>query len=187
MEINQIIASNLLRLRAERNLSISKLADLSGVSKSILSQIENRTTNPTINTIWKISSGLHVSYTELLNNHQEVTEVIQKKNTPMQMSTDGHYRTFSYFQSSQQREFELFQIELDAWKSYTSVGHSTINQEQLAQEYLFINQGELTLSINDSKFCLKKDDAIFFDAKNKHSYENTGSEMLIATSINYYH
>ena len=40
MDINQIIAANLKKFRAERNLSLSRLAELSGISKVMLSQIE---------------------------------------------------------------------------------------------------------------------------------------------------
>ena len=66
MDINQIIAENLRRLRTERNLSLGQLSTLSEVSKVMLSQIEKGETNPTINTVWKIANGLKVTYTMLL-------------------------------------------------------------------------------------------------------------------------
>ena len=40
MNLNEIIAVNLKRLRAERGFSLGKLSELSGVSKVMLSQIE---------------------------------------------------------------------------------------------------------------------------------------------------
>lgn len=55
MSINTVIAKNLNRLRNERNLSLGQLAELSGVSKVMLSQIEKGDSNPTVNTIWKIA------------------------------------------------------------------------------------------------------------------------------------
>ncbi|HEK9068094.1 TPA: helix-turn-helix transcriptional regulator, partial [Clostridioides difficile] len=51
MSINTVIAKNLNRLRNERNLSLGQLAELSGVSKVMLSQIEKGDSNPTVNTI----------------------------------------------------------------------------------------------------------------------------------------
>ena len=53
MNLNEIIAVNLKRLRAERGFSLGKLSELSGVSKVMLSQIEKGESNPTINTLWK--------------------------------------------------------------------------------------------------------------------------------------
>ena len=68
MSINTVIAKNLNRLRNERNLSLGQLAELSGVSKVMLSQIEKGDSNPTVNTIWKIASGLNVPYTAILEH-----------------------------------------------------------------------------------------------------------------------
>ena len=48
MNLNEIIAVNLKRLRAERGFSLGKLSELSGVSKVMLSQIEKGESNPTI-------------------------------------------------------------------------------------------------------------------------------------------
>ena len=63
MEINTIIGNNLKKIRQEKKLTLDELAGITGVSKGMLSQIEKGTTNPTINTIWKISNGLNVPYT----------------------------------------------------------------------------------------------------------------------------
>ena len=45
MNLNEIIAVNLKRLRAERGFSLGKLSELSGVSKVMLSQIEKGESN----------------------------------------------------------------------------------------------------------------------------------------------
>lgn len=186
MDINKIIAKNLIRLRKEKNLSINKLAEISGVSKGILSQIEKQTTNPTINTIWKISSGLNVSYTELMSSKNEVTTVINKNQIVKQSSLDNSYRIFCFFKSSAQRSFELFQVELDSNKCYHSVGHSIIDNEKTAQEYLMVIQGKLELSVAKNKYQMQKDEAIFFDATKEHQYNNVGKETLIMVVMNYY-
>ena len=52
--------------RAERNLTLGQLSQVSGVSKAMLSDIEKGGSNPTINTIWKIANGLNVPYTRLM-------------------------------------------------------------------------------------------------------------------------
>mgnify|MGYP001481338993 FL=1 len=52
--IGHIVAENLKRLREERKLSLDAVAKSSGVSKSMLGQIERGVTNPTISTLWKM-------------------------------------------------------------------------------------------------------------------------------------
>ena len=56
--MNLIVAANIRRLREERNLSMEELARLSGVSKSMLAQVERGDGNPTLSTLWKLSNPL---------------------------------------------------------------------------------------------------------------------------------
>ena len=64
-QMNQIVAKNIKRLREERKLSMDELSKLSGVSKSMLAQIERGGGNPTISTLWKISNGMKVPFDAL--------------------------------------------------------------------------------------------------------------------------
>ena len=59
--MNQIVAGNIRRLRKEKKLTMEKLAKLSGVSKSMLAQIERGDGNPTISTLWKIQKLFSLS------------------------------------------------------------------------------------------------------------------------------
>ena len=63
--MNLIVAKNIRRLREENKLSMDELSRLSGVSKSMLAQIERGDGNPTISTLWKISNGMKVPFDAL--------------------------------------------------------------------------------------------------------------------------
>jgi Predicted transcriptional regulators len=65
--LDQLIAQNLKRLREERKLSLDRVAELTGVSKSMLGQIERGDSSPTVATVWKIANGLKVSFTTLMS------------------------------------------------------------------------------------------------------------------------
>lgn len=181
MNINSIIAENLKTLRNERNLSLGQLAELSDVSKVMLSQIEKGDTNPTINTLWKIAKGLKVSYTSLLEQKEHDAYVIKKDDIDVQISDEGHYRVYCYYTSTPYRNFELFQIELDEGCSYASVGHS-----KKSQEYIMVLEGELTLELNSKTYRLSSNDSISFSAANEHIYINSGKGILKASITNFY-
>jgi transcriptional regulator with XRE-family HTH domain len=181
MDINQVIADNLKRLRMERNLSLGQLADLSSVSKVMLSQIEKGDTNPTINTLWKIANGLKVPYTTLMEQQTLVTTVVKKSDSLIQTDINGHYRIYCYYANTPQRNFEFFLIELDAGYQHISIGHS-----EKSQEYIMVLEGELTLALSDNTFTLHPNDAISFSASTKHTYTSSGRETLKATIINFY-
>ena len=61
---NEIVSRNIKRIRQERNLTLDDLARLSGVSKSMLSEIERCAKSPTIS---------------MLENLYRNTECVRKK------------------------------------------------------------------------------------------------------------
>jgi len=82
------------RLRKAYNLSLSELAEQSGVAKSIISQIERNETNPTLATIWRLSQALDVSIERVLTASEEepFVEKISRGDTPILVSDDGRVR-----------------------------------------------------------------------------------------------
>ena len=57
------ISENLRQIRKEKKLSLDSMAEQTGVSKSMLGQIERGESSPTVATLWKIATGLHISFT----------------------------------------------------------------------------------------------------------------------------
>ena len=102
MEIGEIIAYNLKKLREEQNLSQGQLAERAGVSKVIISQIEKGDSNPTINTIWKLTSALGLPYTSLLE--MEETRAVYVKKKERSEISEGKYHIYNYYPKNAERE-----------------------------------------------------------------------------------
>ena len=49
--INLLVSKNIRRIRQEKDLSLDELSKLSGVSKSMLAQIERGSGNPSLSTL----------------------------------------------------------------------------------------------------------------------------------------
>ena len=169
MEIGQIIAFNLKRLRKERNLSLGELAEMAGVSKVMLSQLEKGSSNPTINTIWKITGALRLPYTSLLEMPESGVIHVQKRD--IHELKEGKYHIFSYYAKDQERNFEMYQIEMDAGCVHESIGHSTDSSE-----YIMVVEGQMDLELNGESYFLDTDDGFCFNAAVPHIYRNRGTE-----------
>ena len=76
MEIQKIIASNIKALRSSKGLTLDEAAKITGVSRSMLAQIEKGDVNPTISVLWKIANGYKVSFTALMEQPQEVSAAV---------------------------------------------------------------------------------------------------------------
>jgi transcriptional regulator with XRE-family HTH domain len=85
------LGKTIQRLRKAYNLSLSELAEQSGVAKSIISQIERNETNPTLATIWRLSQALDISIERVLSisDDEPFIDKTIRGDTPTLTSDDG--------------------------------------------------------------------------------------------------
>jgi transcriptional regulator with XRE-family HTH domain len=176
-ELTRLVAQNLKRIREEQKLSLEKLAELSGVSKSMLSQIERGDSSPTIATVWKISNGLKVSFTSLLDSPQNDPAVIRQAGLKPLQEDGGRYRLYPLFPIEAGRRFEVYTIEIDPGGSLRAEAHP-----DGTQEFLTVFSGELTVTVGEQEYHLEQGDAIRFRADRPHAYHNAG-EVMARTSL----
>src|SRR6478609_7736943 len=110
-EINLIVAKNLKGFRESKKLSLERVSELTGVSKTMIGQIERGESSPTITTIWKIANGLKISFTSLINSPQPDTKVILRSETQALSEDNGKYRVYPNFPFENDKRFEVFSIE----------------------------------------------------------------------------
>ena len=181
MSINEIIAANLQRLREERNLSFGQLAERSGVSKVMLSQIEKGEGNPTINTIWKVANGLEVDYSQLVAPPAPKVQLVRGADIPSQEDDNGLFMAKCYFPATASRRFDVFTVKLMPGERHFSEGHSPHTQE-----YVLVYRGNLKAFIDKDCYGLEEGDAICFDCTLPHQFVNQGEEAVHFLDIVYY-
>ncbi|ODT20226.1 MAG: transcriptional regulator [Kaistia sp. SCN 65-12] len=73
------------RQRKDRNLTLEQLASISGVSKSMLSQVERGQANPTFAVVWSLTKALRIDFTDLLGG-----ETSAEDDSPVEIQTAAH-------------------------------------------------------------------------------------------------
>ena len=172
-----IIAHNLKTFREKQKLSMDQLAALSGVSKSMIGQIERAETNTSVSTLWKIASGLHIPFTALIEHGRESVTLVSKEAVDMVKSEDGLFRLYPYFPVNGNQNFEILYIELDPGASSASEPHAAGTQE-----YLIAFGSTVELFVGTQKYEILPGNAISFLADQPHMYHNATDQM--ATVIN---
>jgi XRE family transcriptional regulator, regulator of sulfur utilization len=175
------VAQNLKRLREDRKLSLEKLAELTGVSKSMLGQIERGDSSPTIATVWKIANGLKVPFTSLLDAPRLDPHVIRAAELRPLLEDNGKYRLFPFFPIEAGRRFEVYALELDPGAILEAEAHP-----DGTQEFLTVFEGELSVGVEASEYRLAAGDAIRFRADRAHSYTNPGSRLSRLSMVIHY-
>ncbi len=180
-EINQVIAKNLKAYRESKKLSLEKVAEVTGVSKTMIGQIERGESSPTITTIWKIANGLKISFTSLINNPQPDTKVISMSEVQTLVEDKGKYRLYPYFPFEDDRRFEVYSVEIEKGGFLSADPH-----REGTEEFLTIYDGELTVRVNDVENTVKKGDSIRFKADRPHTYHNSGETLTRLSMVLYY-
>ncbi|MGL9730954.1 helix-turn-helix domain-containing protein [Enterococcus sp. DIV0756] len=164
---NEMISRNIKRIRQERNLTLDDLARLSGVSKSMLSEIERCTKSPTISMLEKICTGINVPLAQL--TYMETPEVsVIKKSTTKHYSTSEGFATFNLFEYDPDKKFEILRHVIAPHSERLSEYH-----EAGIREYIICTQGVLDIQVGEKRFELEEGEAIQFLANCNHKYANT--------------
>jgi len=74
LELSKILGDRIRKLREEKNISQQNLAELCNVEKSNMARIEAGRTNPTLHTMFKISSSLKITLAELVDFDPKLIE-----------------------------------------------------------------------------------------------------------------
>jgi len=176
-DLTLLVAQNLKKMREEKKLSLDKLAELTGVSKSMLGQIERGDSSPTIATVWKIANGLKVAFTSLLETPQNDTTLVHQADITPLIEDSGRYRLFPFFPIEEGRRFEVYTIEIDPGGHLSAEAH-----QPGAQEFLTLFNGELTVRVDQQEYHLSQGDSIRFRADRPHAYQNS-SDSLVKISL----
>lgn len=163
--LNLMIAANLRELRKKRNLTLDEMADATGVSKSMLGQIERGECGLSVATLWKISTGLKISFTALMSEERLRAQVIDNKSlTPLGNGRKG-FRLYPVFPAQANRSFEILYLELDAGASSESEPHA-----QGTEEFVLIYEGALDLTVGEEHYTIKAGQSICYGADQPHTY-----------------
>ncbi|MCX8084562.1 MAG: XRE family transcriptional regulator [Calditerrivibrio sp.] len=176
------ISENLKKIRMERGLSLEQLSELTGVSKSMLRQIETGNSVPTIATVWKIANGLKVSFTSLFSKNFSDVKVGRIKHQNALIELDGRYRVYPVIPFDPKVPFEIYFLEMEGGIRYDAEPH-----KGNVEEFVAVVEGCLEMIIDGNVFKIEKDEYISFFAHNQHSYINPAGETLKAVMVLIYH
>ena len=77
--LSKNVVANLKRISKSKCMSLDQVAEQTGVSKSMLAQIERGTANPSLGVLGKITSGLRIEFQELIQPPREDCRLVMPR------------------------------------------------------------------------------------------------------------
>ena len=154
----------ILRLRTQRGLSLSALADQSGVAKGTLSNLERGVGNPTLETIFALSRGLGVPIGELVSGEEEAAPTFVGRDDARHIKGVAvELMLYDRFASTGSVT-EIYDFRCLPGDRQVSRGHPGV-------EHIVVKEGRLLTGPTSSPIEVGPGDYVSFPSWGDHAYE----------------
>ena len=173
---NGSLGPRIRALRESMALSLRDLADRSGVSAPMLSQVERGETSPTLQIAERIAAGLELRLSQLLRLDEDGAVTIVRKSE--RRTGPGRVRGHSYEILSPPlpgQRAELSRHTLAPGAITGGPGDPPMH-EPGSRETALVESGTVALLIDGARHELGAGDCVTFDADLPHHFENPGPE-----------
>ena len=178
------ISEKIRLLRLSQNISLNKMAELTGMTKGYLSKIERSETAPPFPTLEKIAVALGVDITSFFIDH---TETLAEPDIAIIRDGEGkkvikkaslykyEYEALAYLKAGKNMEPLLVYPAFEEEAVFSHDG----------EEFMYVLAGTHELTYNGKKYVLKKGDSVYFDARLSHTGRSLGKKKAKLLTVIY--
>lgn len=181
MDVTTVVAANARAIREGKKLTLDAAAAATGVSRSMLAQIEKGEVNPTISVLWKMANGYKVSFTSLVERRGDDVSVIRQGEIVPLSEDNGRYWNYPVFPFDEKTLFETYRIVILPGGVLEAQPHM-----RGAEEYITVFTGRVEITVDGRTVALAAGDSVRFRADVPHGYHNPGGETTELSMLIYY-
>ena len=178
------IGAQLKRGRLLRGMRLKDVAEATGLSKSLISKIENNKTSPSLSTLHRVAKVLNTSVSALFAMDETLDKVVHR---PHERSIAGKIQTMVEWDGIEAeimvpyengRLLEGFVFVMEPG------GHSGGVLQHAGEECGYVLEGQLELTVDSRTYVLEPGDSFFFLSDKPHAYRNPGTVTTRVIWIN---
>ena len=181
-----VIGERVKALREASGLSLRDLAERSGVSAPMLSQVERGETSPTLTVAARIAAGLSLRLSQLLrlDEQGEVTIVRASQRRRGGNPRRGHrFEVLTSAQPGQRAELSRHTLGPGGSTGAPDGVGGTHLHEPGSRETALVQEGRVVLVCDGRRHELAEGDCVTFDADLPHHFENPGTEEAVLLAV----
>ena len=171
-EIGEFVGRRVKKLRADRGWSLEELATASGVSRSMLSEIEREKANPTLTVTFRIARAFGMTLQELIESAETSASKIQviravDRGQVFRSDKQCEIRTLSPL--NLEKDVEFYEVTLRPRGALRSQPHF-----EGTREFLTVEEGSVRIESDQDVEEIAKGDSGTYRADVAHAIVNTG-------------
>ncbi|MEM0953215.1 MAG: XRE family transcriptional regulator [Pseudomonadota bacterium] len=171
------LCARVVELRKHHKMTLEQLAAASGVSRSMLSQIERGKANPTLAVTYRIAQAFSMSIGELVDHPTATTviDVISAADDSMLFRNDDDCQIRTLSPLHLEKNVEFYELRLAPGAALDSAAHF-----QGTRELLTVTEGQAQIDVDGSLRDLARGDSAHYRADLRHSIRSTDDQTLLA-------
>ncbi|MBA4350973.1 MAG: XRE family transcriptional regulator [Rhodobacter sp.] len=173
-DIHDRLAASLREARKARGLSLDAVAKLSGVSRSMVSQIERGESSPTVATLWNLTQALQVDFAGLLEGKPAPGIEVTRASAAPVIARSAGVRIRILSPAEAVGEHEVYDLAFEAGAALISDAHSAG-----CREHLTVIEGEMTVTSGEEDELLGPGDTARYAADRPHAIRAKGKARAI--------
>jgi transcriptional regulator with XRE-family HTH domain len=181
--IEQHIARRIRQLRSTRGMTLQQISDKTGLSKGLLSKIENCMVSPPIGTLAKLARAFEVPIGEFFETSDldpgSVFYPKSKRKRVQGRRTDLNYEYELLVTGRKRRDMQPMMISIDGRNCKFAF------QEHPGEQFIFMLEGSMDYVVGDKTYEIHPGDCLYFDARIPHSpklQENQKARYIVVFS-----
>ena len=178
-----VIGERVKALREASGLSLRDLAERSGVSAPMLSQVERGDTSPTLTVAARIAAGLELTLSQLLRLDEGGAVTIVRPGQRRRGGSSRRRHTYEVLTAPRPgQRAELSRHTLAAGGA-TGAEDDPPMHEPGSRETAFVESGSVVLVCDGQRHRLDAGDCVTFDADLPHHFENPAGEPAVFLAV----
>ncbi len=167
-----VIGARVKALRESEGLSLRDLAERSGVSAPMLSQVERGETSPTLTVAARIAAGLDLRLSQLLRLDETGAVTVVHAGQRQRGGNKKRGHGFEVLTSSQPGQRAEISRHTLAPGGATGAPDDPPMHEPGSRETALVEKGSVVLVCDGQRYVLDRGDCVTFDADLPHHFEN---------------
>ena len=181
--INRHLGGRVKQLRTVKGWSLEALATASGVSRSMLSQIEREQANPTLAVTMRIAQAFGMPLGDLLEmpGATSAVTVIRAADRAYHYRSDKFCRLRTLSPLNLEKDVEFYEVQLQPGGALRSAPHFAGTRE-----FLTVQKGHVRLDSGTDSEALAPGDSASYRADVPHAIVNTGKTEALLFLVDIY-
>ncbi|WP_395745930.1 helix-turn-helix domain-containing protein [Prosthecobacter sp.] len=170
--INENLGKRVKKLRSDRGWSLEELSTTSGVSRSMLSEIEREKANPTLTVTFRIARAFGLTLQELIESAEASAskiQVIRANDRAQVYRSDKQCEIRTLSPINLEKDVEFYEMTLRPGGTLRSQPHF-----EGTREFLTVEEGSVRIESDQNSEELAKGDSGTYRADVPHAIVNTG-------------